>query len=33
MGLIGWSWLFLVFYIGLMIAFGIWGTNEGEERR
>ena len=25
MGLIGWSWLFLVFYIGLMIAFGIWG--------
>ena len=25
MGLIGWSWLFLVIYIGLMIAFGIWG--------
>ena len=25
MDLIGWSWLFLVFYIGLMVAFGIWG--------
>ncbi len=25
MDLIGWSWVFLVFYIGLMVAFGIWG--------
>ena len=25
MDLIGWSWLFLVVYIGLMIVFGIWG--------
>lgn len=25
MGLIGWSWVFLVVYIGLMIAFGLWG--------
>ena len=25
MDLIGWSWLFLVLYIGMMVAFGIWG--------
>ena len=25
MDLIGWSWLFLVLYIGLMVGFGIWG--------
>ena len=25
MDLIGWSWTFLVVYIGVMIAFGIWG--------
>ena len=25
MGLIGWSWVFLAFYVGLMIAFGIIG--------
>ena len=25
MDLIGWSWLFLVLYIGLMVGFGVWG--------
>ena len=25
MGLIGWSWVFLAFYVGLMIAFGVIG--------
>ena len=25
MDLVGWSWVFLVLYIGLMVAFGIWG--------
>ena len=32
MGLIGWSWVFLVVYIGLMIAFRPLGADQGQER-
>ena len=28
MGLVGWSWLFLVLYIGAMVAFGFIGRNK-----
>jgi Na+/proline symporter len=28
MGLVGWSWLFLVLYIGAMVAFGFVGSNK-----